>query len=251
VHFGLLQCRSFSAAVSCLLALCLVVSDVPVDFPVRAEPISLQAAVVDIAVVPSSKTVDVDDTFTLEIWVYPNGQEVDAVDADMTFDPTYLEVQSITGDSSGLELEFYNDRDNTNGTLTHSRGASFSQTPPSTTFRLCSISLKAKAATSGTTLAFTDLTGAYSEGVSVLGSTTDGTIIVTSPYPPGDLNQDCVVDIDDIMLVASRWRTSCANPNPDGDPETPNYDPQYDLDEDCDIDIVDIMLVVVHWGKTC
>jgi hypothetical protein len=249
MHFGLLQRRSFSAVASCLLALCLVASDVPVGFPVQMEPMSLQAVVVDIAVVPSSKTVDLHDTFTLKIYVYANGQQVDAVDADLTFDPAYLEVQSITGSSSGLGIEMYSGFDNTNGTLTHSR-VTFGPFPDST-FQLCSIKLKAKAPTGGTTLAFTDLTNAWFGGPSVLRNTTDGTIIITSPYPPGDLNQDCVVDVDDIMLVASRWRTSCANPNPDGDPNTPNYDPLYDLDEDCNMDIVDIMLVVIHWGKTC
>jgi hypothetical protein len=57
-----------------------------------------------------------------------------------------------------------------------------------------------------------------------------------------DLDCDCVVDIADIMLVASRWHSSV------GDDD---YDPAYDLDDDGDIDIVDIMLVTVHWGETC
>ncbi len=67
----------------------------------------------------------------------------------------------------------------------------------------------------------------------------------------GDLNRDCEVDIEDVMLVAGRWHTSCATPDPDNDPGTANYDDLYDLDDDCDIDIVDIMLVVTHWGETC
>jgi hypothetical protein len=53
------------------------------------------------------------------------------------------------------------------------------------------------------------------------------------------------------MLVPSRWRTSCENPDPDNNPDTLNYDTCYDLDHDCDIDIVDIMLVAAHWGETC
>jgi lysophospholipase L1-like esterase len=59
---------------------------------------------------------------------------------------------------------------------------------------------------------------------------------------PGDLNCDCIVDIADIMLVASRWHSSA------GDDD---YDPAYDLNDDGSIDIVDIMLVAVHWGETC
>jgi len=59
---------------------------------------------------------------------------------------------------------------------------------------------------------------------------------------PGDVNCDCAVDIEDIMLVASRWGCECGNEC---------YDPRYDLDEDCHIDIADIMLVAAHWGDTC
>ena len=178
MRFRLWQRRGFWAAVSSLVALCLVVSAVP----------SLaQSVVVDIAVVPASKTVQVNDTFTLEIWVYPNGQQVDSVDADMTFHPAYLEVVDIIGDPSGLEFENYSNWNNTNGTLTHSRGASFTQTPPSTTFRLCSIEFRAKAATrDSTTLAFTVDTDATepSIGQSVLRNTTDGTVVIT-PVPVG------------------------------------------------------------------
>jgi hypothetical protein len=59
---------------------------------------------------------------------------------------------------------------------------------------------------------------------------------------PGDVNDDCVVDIVDIMLVAVRWGTRVGDAN---------YDPYYDLDHDGDIDVVDIMEVAAHWGETC
>lgn len=72
------------------------------------------------------------------------------------------------------------------------------------------------------------------------------------PWPLfGDFNHDCRVGVEDIMRVASRWRTSCAKPDPDNDVNTPNYEKMYDIDHDCDINIVDIMKVVVHWGETC
>ena len=69
----------------------------------------------------------------------------------------------------------------------------------------------------------------------------DGRVTVTLCIP-GDLNCDCVVDIVDIMLVASRWHSSVGNDD---------YDPAYDLNDDGEIDIVDIMLVAIHWGETC
>jgi hypothetical protein len=79
------------------------------------------------------------------------------------------------------------------------------------------------------------------------GTLIDGLIVTIA----SDVNGDCVVGMADIMLVANRWRTSCENPDPDNNLNTPSYDAHYDLDHDCDIDIVDIMLVAVHWGETC
>ncbi len=172
-----LQCRGFWAVRCSLLALCLVVSGVLAGAPAQAETVSLQAASVDIAVVPSSKTAALNETFSLDIYVYPNGQPVDAVDADLTFNPAYLEVLSITGDPSALPIELFSAFDNVVGTLTHSRGI-LQGTPPSSTFRLCSIELRARGVTEGTVLAFTDLTDAYFEGKSLLGTFSDGTVMV-------------------------------------------------------------------------
>jgi immune inhibitor A len=76
-------------------------------------------------------------------------------------------------------------------------------------------------------------------------------MILSGCYLPGDLDCDGEVNIDDVMMVASRWRTSCEMPDPDNNPETPNYDPLYDIDDNCIINVVDIMLVVKHWGETC
>ncbi len=58
----------------------------------------------------------------------------------------------------------------------------------------------------------------------------------------GDFDHDCVITINDIMEVASRWRTTEADPD---------WDVRYDLDGDGIITIVDIMLVAVHWGESC
>ena len=180
MEFSLLRRHGFWAMVSFLLALSLVIGILTAS-PVQAEPVALQPFVVDMALVPCPQVVQIDEAFTLDIYVYPDGQQVDAVDADLTFDPTYLEVLSVTGDPSGLEFENYNAWDNTNGTLTHSRGASFTQIPPSSTFRLCSIQFRAEAATPGTAVAFTDLAGAYFEGASVLRDTADCELTVVTP----------------------------------------------------------------------
>jgi len=67
----------------------------------------------------------------------------------------------------------------------------------------------------------------------------DGQVTVSIP---GDLNGDCVVDVVDIMIVASRWGAV------EGEPR---YNPACDMDNDGDIDVVDIMLVASRWGDTC
>ena len=54
-----------------------------------------------------------------------------------------------------------------------------------------------------------------------------------------DFDNSGIIDVADIMEVASCWRST--------DPECASYD----LDGDGDIDIVDIMKVAACWGETC
>ena len=93
----------------------------------------------------------------------------------------------------------------------------------------------------------------FVETVSAPGGTTgcSATYELTIATIPGDVIADCRVDIADIMEVAIRWRLNAANPDPDNDPITPNYETLFDLDRDGDIDIVDIMMVAAHWGERC
>jgi predicted outer membrane repeat protein len=58
----------------------------------------------------------------------------------------------------------------------------------------------------------------------------------------GDVNCDCDVNIEDVMLVADSWRCQSGDAC---------YDERYDLDGDAGIDIVDIMLVAARWGDAC
>ena len=58
-----------------------------------------------------------------------------------------------------------------------------------------------------------------------------------------------MVDPDDVNEVAIRWRLTAANPDPDNDPATPNYESTFDVDDDLDIDVVDIMLSAAQLGQ--
>jgi hypothetical protein len=88
----------------------------------------------------------------------------------------------------------------------------------------------------------------YNDG-SLAGTVTlqpmDGIVLARACGHPdcfGDFDNDCDVDIADILQVASRWCCHCGDAC---------YDAYYDADGDCDTDIVDIMLVAVEWGETC
>lgn len=57
-----------------------------------------------------------------------------------------------------------------------------------------------------------------------------------------DFNGDGVVDVVDIMEVASRWNATLGDPN---------YQARCDLNGDGCITVVDIMMVSAQWGQTC
>ncbi len=68
---------------------------------------------------------------------------------------------------------------------------------------------------------------------------------------PGDVIADCQVDVMDLQAVAERWQLSEANPDPDSDLETPNYETRFDLNRDGVITVIDIQLVLAQWGQVC
>ena len=93
----------------------------------------------------------------------------------------------------------------------------------------------------------------FVEVVSAPGGTTDcsATYELTIATIPGDVIPDCRVDVADLQAVADRWRLSVTSPDPDGDPDTPNYETRFGMDRDGDVDIVDITRVAMRWGNTC
>lgn len=76
--------------------------------------------------------------------------------------------------------------------------------------------------------------------------------MATVPPPPcSDFDGTGFVEVSDVMAVASRWRLTAANPNPDNDANTPNYEPAYDPNGDGRITVLDVMGVAAYWGQSC
>jgi hypothetical protein len=103
--------------------------------------------------IKSDKTVGVNDTFTLDVNVSASASKpVDGADVKISFNTTYLEVTSVAGGGS-LNSEIKNTV--SGGTIWYAAGKIGGYMD--TSFLLCRITLKAKAATAGTPLNFTSM----------------------------------------------------------------------------------------------
>ncbi|MCZ7573770.1 MAG: DNRLRE domain-containing protein [Ardenticatenaceae bacterium] len=69
--------------------------------------------------------------------------------------------------------------------------------------------------------------------------------------PCTEFTDDGQVDVNDIMAVVTRFRLTAANPDPDHDPNTPNYEARFDPTEDGIITMLDVMAVATYWGQPC
>jgi hypothetical protein len=142
---------------------------------------STSASTVVLSVEPPESNVSIGQEFEVNILVKAGSQQVDGASAYLDFDPTYLEVVNMTpGDQLNLTLD--NSFDNAAGSINFAAGR-LTAPFPSRDFELVTISLKAKAATSKTTLQFLynppKRTDATFGGASVFDHAEDGSIIIT------------------------------------------------------------------------
>lgn len=216
-----------------------------------------------VSVAPASQEVSLEDTVATEVRV-EEVTDLYGFEFQLTFDPTLVEVVDADPVRAGVQIQpgdflspdwlLDNTVDNDNGTIDYALCQWDPSLPQSGDGVLAIITWRSKA--EGTSpIAFTYVLLGAPHGVPIPAGTQDGEVVVTSGAWPsglfGDFNGDCNVDIDDIMEVASRWRTSCENPDPDNNDETPNYDAFHDVNNDCIINIVDIMMIAARWGDTC
>ncbi|HIQ06310.1 MAG TPA: hypothetical protein EYH31_11615 [Anaerolineae bacterium] len=147
-----------------------------------------------IALNPVTSTVDVGQIFLVDIMVHAGTTNLSAASVGVDFDPVYLVVvdesgnptaEIIPGTSFGTVI--VNRVDNTAGQIRFAAGSlGASQPKPSGTFVLATIRFKALASTNGTPLTFepSPITDATDEnGVSVLGGTVPGVVIIRLPVP--------------------------------------------------------------------
>lgn len=148
---------------------------------------------VAIRLVPSGTIVSVGQILTLPIQIEAGGQPVDSAAAHIDFDPDYLQVVTvqktkavtITPALADLPTVLQNAVDNDAGTIDYSAGL-LTGDPPTGTFDLAVVRLRAVTETATAALAFVSEPGRQTEvasgGVSVLGEQTGSQITIGGPW---------------------------------------------------------------------
>jgi len=139
-------------------------------------------ASVTLAINPATTMTTLGTNFNVAIEVQAGTQQVDGASAHIDFDPSILQVVSITA-GSALPLRLGNTFSNAAGTVDYSAGI-FSGFP-SGTFTLATVTFNSIAASAGTPLAFHTAPPRQSYatfgGSSVLTGTVPGDVVVTAP----------------------------------------------------------------------
>ncbi len=96
----------------------------------------------------------------------------------------------------------------------------------------------------------TNHTDSYGQPLGLPPIVCDGSYQAPHAELTGDLNEDGVVDIVDIVICALAFG-SAAEDNPETPwNETRNWNPIADLNSDAIIDIVDLVIIAIHFGET-
>ncbi len=230
--------------------------------PNPATPTPPPAATATPAPTPTLQPTMTPGTETLQLWLEPEGRVVSKGDAfflDMKvapgkvagyeivlrFDPTILQAEKAElGDwlaSTGRTAAPLGPSiDNATGVIRFGAYSFGSGQPPEGTSWLARFTFRAisngRAQVGFETKKLTDASGRLYANVQARGA------FITVQELEGDLNDDCIVDISDIMMVVSAWGMQAGQPG---------WNPALDLDGSGVIDINDIMIVVNHWGETC
>jgi len=139
------------------------------------------AGTVPMTLEPATTTVNVGQTFNMTVQIAAGSQPVNTVQASLKFDPTYLEVQSLTP-VGGLDGVLQNEYDNAAGTISYATGKLGGSVTG--TFGVVQISFKAKATVPSTAVQFQFVQPLASDvlmdGLSVMAGTTNASVTIQS-----------------------------------------------------------------------
>ena len=208
-------------------------------------PIAVAQGTPSIGISPSTKTVSQGGTFTLNISVNPNSTEIRGAQCDLTFNPAFVIVNSVT---MGNLAEGAPNRMSSNGTIDSVTGTvngifDVAATGPNITVQRTFVTLSLTAsstATGDTTIGIlnagiTDPQGALLQVPDII--VTNGTVSIQAL--PWDLNNNGQVDVGDLVIVGNHF----------GATGTPGWI-QCDFNNNGQIDVGDLVIVGNHFGET-
>ena len=140
----------------------------------------------NVAVTPSTGSYSSGQTFTVTVQALPAGDNINAVESTLNFDPAVLSVVSISRDGSVFSLWTTEPAfNNAAGTVTFGGG---SPTPFTTNSNILSVTFRAVSnGTADVTFGDTSVLAADGRGTDVFGSATNGSyVIAEGTTPPPD-----------------------------------------------------------------
>jgi hypothetical protein len=149
-----------------------------------------QSAVVDFVPQPANSVVNNGATFSVTIEVQTNGQATSAAEVHLDFDPTYLNVVSLST-GTALPIPLVSETfDNVAGTIDYAAGT-FVPNPPTGTFDLLTINFQAMSLVSNTTVSyattgFPRISDASISGASILNQAIPFTVSIIDPCDPAN-----------------------------------------------------------------
>jgi thiol-disulfide isomerase/thioredoxin len=66
---------------------------------------------------------------------------------------------------------------------------------------------------------------------------------------PGDINGDGKVNLEDLVLLALAYGSHCANYHYQGEPASPNWNPNADINGDGIVSLADLVILAQHYGQ--
>jgi hypothetical protein len=76
---------------------------------------------------------------------------------------------------------------------------------------------------------------------------TGGVVTVTIP---GDINGDFKINLEDLTTLGMAYGSHCANHDYQGEPASPNWNPNADIDGNGVVRLTDITIMAYNWGQT-
>lgn len=137
----------------------------------------------DLSLSPNTGSYSIGQTFTATVRVVPNGDNINAVESSISFDPTYLSVVSVSKNGSAFSLWTTEPTfSNTAGTITFGGG---SPTPFTTTSNLITITFRTVAeGTGAVTFGDSSVLAADGRGTDVFNNASNGSFTITTAAVP-------------------------------------------------------------------